>query len=199
MTTIEQVPKLEDGGTLGVFLGTQALRKGLNVRIYSHNLQVFDPSWFYLEQAQIADKLEAQAKIQKDPKNAAASMAYRDFILKGGSILWQPLTPEFLYDCLNKSGPIIIGLSATYLYWSKREFGPNCEYDDIKGLPQGHFIVLSGIDLDPGKASVSDPHRNNPLAQSSSYEVDISQLINATLVGAITYDANLIHIHRAST
>lgn len=33
--------------------------------------------------------------------------------------------------------PIIVGLSATYLYKSAREFGANLDYDDLRGEPTG--------------------------------------------------------------
>jgi hypothetical protein len=33
-------------------------------------------------------------------------------------------------------------LSATYLYQTKREF--DNEYDDIRGNPVGHFVVICG-------------------------------------------------------
>lgn len=44
---IAETPSLEEGGTLAVMLGCHALRRGYDVTIYTYNLKVFDPSWFY--------------------------------------------------------------------------------------------------------------------------------------------------------
>ncbi|MFH1021272.1 MAG: C39 family peptidase, partial [Pseudomonadota bacterium] len=43
---IDEVKSLETGGTLDVFLACHALRRGYKARIYTYNLQVFDPTWF---------------------------------------------------------------------------------------------------------------------------------------------------------
>ena len=42
---ISEVRNLEDGGTLAVFLGIDALKRGFHTRIITYNLMVFDPSW----------------------------------------------------------------------------------------------------------------------------------------------------------
>jgi hypothetical protein len=42
---IDEVHFLEDGGTLAVFLGIHALKRGFHARIHSYNLRVFDPTW----------------------------------------------------------------------------------------------------------------------------------------------------------
>lgn len=190
---IEQVPQLADGGTLGANLGLDGLNKGLDVSICSHNLKVFDPTWFHLESHEMASKLDAQIQSPgKSQKTKKASEAYRQFLLNGGKIYWEMLTPSFLYNSLKKNGPMIVGLSATYLYWSKREFGENCIYDDINGEPQGHFVILRGINEDLGTVYLSDPHKNNPLGDGHDYSVETSRFINATLIGSITYDANFI-------
>lgn len=44
---IAETPSLEEGGTLAVMLGCHALRRGYEATIYTYNLKVFDPTWFY--------------------------------------------------------------------------------------------------------------------------------------------------------
>ena len=46
---IEEAPAFEGGGTLAVMLGCHALRRGYDARIFTFNLQVFDPTWFNSE------------------------------------------------------------------------------------------------------------------------------------------------------
>lgn len=44
---IADIPSLDEGGTLAVLLGCHALRRGYQATIYTYNLKVFDPTWFY--------------------------------------------------------------------------------------------------------------------------------------------------------
>ena len=193
---IAQIPALEEGGTLGVHLGTYALKHGFQVSIYSHNLQVFDPSWFKLDDAGKAERLETQANGEKSIKTREASKAYSNFIQLGGKVEFRHLTPEFLYQALLNHGPVICGLSATYLYQSKREIGETCKADDLHGEPQGHFVVLTGISNDLKTVHISDPLGQNPFGGLHKYTTDTFKFINAILIGVITYDANLIAVYR---
>ena len=65
---IGEVPMLRGGGTLGSLLGTNALKRGYKVWIYTFNLNVFDPTWFGLSSADLLKKLRRQAKVKKSPK-----------------------------------------------------------------------------------------------------------------------------------
>ncbi|MBF0275453.1 MAG: peptidase-C39 like family protein, partial [Nitrospinae bacterium] len=90
----------------------------------------------------------------------------------------------------------LTGLSSTYLYGSVREYsvGVKSTFDDIKGYPTGHFVLVSGYDPEEGKALVADPYRNNPMAEGNYYRVKIRRLFNAIMLGIITHDANLLII-----
>ena len=86
------------------------------------------------------------------------------------------------------------GLSATYLYRCAREFGPNCDLDDIRGVPAGHFVVLCGYDEKNRTVLVADPFLAHPFGPDHYYEVDAERVIRAILLGVLTYDANLLII-----
>jgi len=193
-TLITDVQRLEEGGTLGVFLAGHALRRGYDASIYTYNLQVFDPSWFGSEPVDLADRLRRQLVAKDEPKLRVASQAYIDFLGGGGRILYQDLTSGLLRRYLKRGIPIIAGLSATYLYHSPREFGPENEYDDVRGTPSGHFVVLCGYDAQTRRVSVADPWVPNP-GGGHYYDVDIYRLVCAILLGVLTYDANLLVIH----
>lgn len=195
---IEDIHYTEGGGTLGVHLGIDALQKGFEVEIFTHNLNVFDPSWFKLSQNDLIDKLLAQSAaksgVKSDAKTVEASQFYAEFLKSGGKIKFSELNPMFLYKVLEENGPVICGLSATYLYMSKREIDETCEYDDINGYPQGHFVVISGMLKDLSKIEVTDPLEQNPLSAGQKYLVDTRHFINSILIGVITYDANILTI-----
>jgi hypothetical protein len=193
---IDQIDYDEDGGTLGVNLGIDALKRNFSVDIYTHNLKVFDPTWFNLAQKDLELKLRKQQQASKDKKTVTASGYYADFIKNNGQILFRNLNIDFLYQLLKNNGPIICGLSSTYLYQCERETNDNLIYDDINGMPQGHFVVICGITGDKSHVFIADPFDNNPTFGGQKYWVDIQHFINSVLIGVITYDANFIVIKK---
>lgn len=191
---IEEVPSLPGGGTLAVLLACHALRNGFRARIYSYNLNVFDPTWFELPVNEVARKLKAQRRFKKGARMRVATDAYLEFLELGGELRLADLTPALIRKYLNRSLPILTGLSATYLYRCAREFGPKLDYDDVRGNPLGHFVVLSGYHRDERLVQISDPLLPNPVSTQHQYEVKINRVICAILLGIVTYDANLLII-----
>lgn len=193
---ISEVRALPKGGTLAVNLGNHALRRGFKARLYSFHLKIFDPSWRGLSNAELAARLEAQLAFKTGKKFEAASRAYVRFLELGGEIALEDLTPELLDIPFAAGLPILTGLSATHLYNSCREYtnrNNRAVYDDLRGEPTGHFVVLCGRARD--MVRVADPFIGNPLADDSHYyDVGVDRLIRAILLGVLTYDANLLVI-----
>jgi hypothetical protein len=188
---VRDVEQLEEGGTLGVFLGCHALRRGYRVSLYSYNLTVFDPTWHTLGRDDLIDRLERQMAVKHQRKLKLSSKAYIDFMRLGGEIRFAELSPKLIRRHMRGSVPIIAGLSSTYLYQSAREYGPRSDYDDVRGVPAGHFVVLCGYDMDSRDVLVADPYQANP-RRERYYEVGINRLICSILLGVLTYDANLL-------
>lgn len=192
----QNIKELDTGGTLAVVLGLDALKKGYKVTIYSYNLVVFDPTWFKLSSAEIIQKLKKQIKAKSDPKLVYTSTKYIEFLERGGIIKFVDLTPSIIKRYLNKKTPIITALSATYLYRSPREIPETTDYDDVRGEPSGHFVVITGYDKPAKKVRVADPMLPNPFTKTTRYSVGITHLINAILLGVLTYDAKLLIIEK---
>jgi hypothetical protein len=200
---IDEVHFLEDGGTLAVFLGIHALKRGFHARIHSYNLRVFDPTWEGLPPGQMRKKLLAQTKHKEGKKLHAACLAYSKFLKEGGEIRLDDPSPALLQAYFDRDLPVLTGLSATYLYKSKREYEGSAGdsiYDDLRGKPMGHFVVLCG--MDPASSAreravlVADPYQDNPFSDDLYYHVPIGRLINAIMLGIVTYDANLLIISK---
>jgi hypothetical protein len=190
---IRGVNYLEDGGTLAVFLGLDALSKGFSARMYTSNLTMFDPSWRDLPKEELLRKLDSQLKYKKGRKFALAAAAYKQFLLKGGEIKQEMLDEELLRHYLSKNIPILAGLSATYLYQTKREFADEqgrSIFDDLKGEPMGHFVVLTR--LEGAYIWVADPYQENPISSTNYYKIETKRVINAIHLGILTYDANIL-------
>jgi len=188
------VRRNDDGGTLGVYLAQAALQAGYRVTIYSYNLRVFDPTWSELAADRLEAKLRARAAAKIEPKLQETILAYADFLGAGGSIKFADLDGELLVGTLRIGHPIICGLSATYLYRTAREDPITNAFDDVGGEPSGHFLVICGFEGGGARFTVSDPFKGLPMTADGTYDVDRRRLLNAILLGDVTYDGVLLVI-----
>ncbi len=192
---IQEVKQLKFGGTLAVMLGNHALKRGYKARIYTYNLNVFDPTWFKHSSKKMIQFLREQMEFKrKRRKLKIASQAYIKFLQSGGEVRNLELDETLIKNYLKKSIPILTGLSATYLYGSAREIPEFDIYDSIKGEPAGHFVVITGFDEEKNCVHITDPNEPNPLGQGKVYSVSFARLINSIMLGIVTYDANLLII-----
>ncbi len=193
-TVIEEVETLPAGGTLGALLGCHALARGFAARLYTFDLTMFDITWFAGGPATLAEKLSAQLAYKNDDPVRAATAAYLHFLELGGEIRFEDLTAGLIRSILKRDRPILAGLSATYLYRTARERDEKGSmiFDDLRGEPSGHFVVLSGYDQERRTTHIADPLLPNPISSSQYYEVTLNHLVCAVMLGIITRDANLL-------
>jgi hypothetical protein len=189
---IDEVPALQGGGTLGVTLAIHALKRGYRARIYTYNLHVHDPTWFHAG-VDLCARLRQQAELREDPKLRWASGQYAAFLELGGELRYEDLGRALVRKHLRRGEPILTGLSSTYLYRTMRVHGPADRDDDLRGEPQGHFVLLTGYDQEARTVAVADPYYRNP-HQRLFYDIHIDRVIGAVLLGIVTYDANLVII-----
>lgn len=187
-------------GTLAVMLGAHALSQGYSASLYTFNLQMFDPTWFdelgETDSTMLSAKLAAQAaaKSYEDLRFPVATESYQEFLRLGGTIHFCDLTSELISGFISSGRPVLTGLSATYLYKCAREYGPNDDYDDVRGEPTGHFVVLHGYDDANRMVRVADPLADNPGFEVQGYDIPLARLVPAIMLGVLTYDANLLVI-----
>lgn len=184
--------ELDDGGVLGVQLACHALQRGYDVEIFTYNLQMFDPTWFRGARPDLRAKLQMQAAVKKKRKLHFATDAYLRYLDLGGRVEMHDLTTKFLATLIAGGEPVLTGLSSTWLYGGPREVGRDPQDDDVRGVPQGHFVVLCGWEKKARRVLVADPLRPNPFSSEPVYSVDVDRLIASILLGIVTYDANLI-------
>jgi len=198
---IPEITRLPSGGTLAEVLACHALERGFDATIYTYHLQMFDPSWFASD-GEVHDpdnvifRLREQIKLKRKPdaRLKAATRAFVKFLEMGGQLKLEDLTPRLISRYLSEGVPIITGLSSTFLYRESRELSPANIPDDVRGEPQGHFVMLVGYDSERREVLVADPLDENPPFYTNKYRLDIDRLVNAILLGAFTHDANLLII-----
>ncbi len=192
---MDEVTMLEEGGTLAVWLACHALQRGYEATIYTYKMQLVDPTWLLPEGPDLRERLLAQMAHKKnDDKLQLASQGYLKFLELGGELRFEDLTSSLLRKYVKRGHPVITGLSSTYLYRTPREFGPKCDYDDVRGEPAGHFVVLCGYNKELRTIQIADPLLPNPVAKTQLYDVSIDRVLCAILLGVLTYDANLLII-----
>jgi hypothetical protein len=195
---IGEIDRNEDGGTLAVHLGIAALKRGFGARIFSYNLRIFDPTWAAIPKEALEGRLRRRLQHLHTPRSRRAGEAYLQFLERGGEIAFDELTPRLLKEILNRDHPVLAGLSATYLYRSARErHDPETHdliADDVAGDPTGHFVVISGYTQWGRRFSVRDPSAHVPDSADGRFVVDAQRLINAILLGDLTYDAVLLEL-----
>jgi hypothetical protein len=190
---IRDIHMLDKGGTLDVFLANHALQRGYDATILTYNLELFDPSWFPLSNEELRKRLAAQAKVKPWRRLQTATRGYLEFLRLDGKLQLRDLEPALLRKYVER-GPVITGLSATYLYRAVRDVPETNADDDVRGEPVGHFVVLTGYRRLRREILIADPHEQNPLTRSRYYAVGVQRLIGAILLGVLTYDANLLVI-----
>jgi len=196
---VKEITRADYGGTLIEILANHALKRGYDATVYTFHVQMFDPTWF-AEDGELHDPagtielLQQQVEAKKNtPRLATATKACQEFLKLGGHIRMEDLTPQLIYRIIAQGVPIITGLSSTYLYRESRIVSVSQE-DDVRGHPQGHFVMLIGYDSSKHEVTVADPLDENPPFHTSRYRLPMSRLINAVLLGILTHDANLLVI-----
>lgn len=195
---ISEIEFLEGGGTLGVFLGIDALKRGFKATIHSYNLKIFDPTWCKLKMPELREKLLKLRGAKHAPKLRKAIEAYVRFIDLGGTVVLTDLRASMFQKYFKKDVPVLCGLSATYLYQCMREFTNEKDesvFDDIHGDPCGHFVVAYGLD-EKNQFLVADPDCTNPLHKNPYYKVDKFRFLHSILLGVMTYDGNVLVIEK---
>ncbi len=200
-TIMEDIAGLKRGGTLAVTLGTHALKRGFNAKIYTFNLNVFDPTWFKPTQLASADlqaKLKTQSELKTSQKLRFACMHYMEFLSLGGKLAMEHLCHQLITKYLKQGIPILTGLSSTYLYMAPREYviedTTTQVADDVKGYPEGHFVLIYGYDHATQLVTIMDPYAKNPYSQDLKYTITLDHLQTSIMLGVLTYDANMMII-----
>src|SRR5258708_4613499 len=65
---VAEVPMLDSGGTLDVLLANHALARGYSAKVFTYNVQMFDPTWFGEPPVDLAERLRLQLDHKDSPR-----------------------------------------------------------------------------------------------------------------------------------
>ena len=197
---IREIEHFPDGGTWAVHLGRDALARGFVARIYTCDLQLFDPSWFWPGAGDLADSLRRQLDAgSRAPREDEQLRAYLDFLERGGEVRMEEIGTDLVSRYVRGGMPVVAGLSSTWLYRSARERweGERSVADDLRGTPTGHFVVVHGVDPRRRTFDIADPFLQRPFPGRHDYSIPIRRFFNALMLGVVTNDAKLLAIRPA--
>lgn len=184
---IDETRSVTGGGTVCPFLGLNALQNGFAATIYPFNLVVFDPTWYGLPRGGLLEKIRLRRRTSRRKKLREVADAYVEYLEAGGELRFCDLSAGLIHELIADGLPILTGLCATYLYQTPRVLEDR--YDDVRGDPEGHFVVVCGSLPREGKLVVRDPARKIPFSEDGRYTIGADRLIQAILMGDSTYDA----------
>lgn len=167
-------------GSWGCDVLSYALKLGFEAEIITRDLNIFDPTWFKLDRNKLIKKLKSRIKYaKKNDKHGITG--YTRFLELGGRIRFGIITENMIKDYLKKKIPVIACICSTALWKCKRIYskkigeGYRSIPSDVKGKPEGHFLVISGYTKD--KFIVTDPHYKIPNSKTGIYTVPTKDLI----------------------
>lgn len=180
-TIVDEVNHKVVEGCFDGALGVHAICAGLSARIASVNLRVLDPSWFVGHGIREALVAAGNKTSELSLKNAA--LAYAAFVNAGGELALGGITFESIVNSISRSIPVIVGLSSTFLYRSRRSSITDGEETSV-----GHFVVVTGVDVKQRMVSIADPLSENPAGLGAYYDLPWDQLLSCICLGALTND-----------
>lgn len=166
-------------------LGMFAMKKGFKSTIISLDVRRFDATWFDLSHEELKKKLELRSKFLQSvsPEDCKEGYGttyldnvtryYPEYLEKGGEIKFLPISKELIKKYVYNKIPVLALLSSQLYFKKPRKY--KGEFDDIKGKPHGHWIVISGYD--EKNFIITDPA--DDLEKDGNVVIDQNYLISA--------------------
>ncbi|MBT3984899.1 hypothetical protein HOD38_03165 [archaeon] len=135
-------------------LGLFAMKRDFKSTVISLDVRRFDATWFDLSKEELKKKLELRSKFlhnlsPEDFKEGQGTQYldnvtkyYSEYFEKDGKVKFLPISKELIKKYIDKKIPVIALVSSQLYFKKARKY--NGKFDDIKGKPTGHWIVVSG-------------------------------------------------------
>lgn len=188
-TTITTAEILKD---LGVSTKTSTFPSQLaqHLRSFPYDVQLLtscsylvSPHWIGKSSLFIAEELQQWLVHHKRSPWRKGAQFLRDYLASGGMIKIINLTTHILDEYLEGGYLILACLEESWL-WGRRKIVGKAFFDDVKGSPRGHFVVL--FDGNDHEYAISDPFPTGLPGRSGNYFVSKDTVMISILLWGAT-------------
>ncbi len=160
-------------------LASHLLSNGLKTVFINTNPFVVSPSWKNIRNKELVQKLTKWLKKNKKGRWEKSAKYLLKYLKKGGEIKICDLSTKMIDEYMAEGYLLICCLEESWI-WGERKIKGTNKFDDIKGEPRGHFIIL--YDKEGEDYLVSDPYPTGLKNRNGLYKLDKNKLLAATLV-----------------
>jgi len=155
----------------GIFAG----KDGFTSLIIVNNIEIFDPTWFNLDEKKLTENLKLRRHYVNKYYKYLIDL-YLKYIRSGGKIKFDTIGVDLLKKYLSQNVPIIMELASTFLYKKAKSRKPGSFNEPFDGEIEGHGVVVAGFDKN--KFKIVDPNtKNNPYNRNGVYWVGSDELL----------------------
>ncbi len=178
-------------GVLDPHIAMAAMDLGFKVKTISFNYRVIHPSWENLPPDKLLQKLQIYLPQITNYKDSVSAAGYIQYLERGGTIEFHPLSRKLIVQYLRKGIPVIAALDMEYLYKG------TVDWSEFKPEHATHFVVICGYNAAKDEFKVADPWHSIPIPNTKGfYPVSADRLFTAILLGFQVNDADLIIIEK---
>lgn len=154
-------------------------RNGVKTNLLISSPSVVSPAWSEWNNDQLIDALKDWVTLNPEHEKHVLGLHTLFYLQEGGSIDIHSYAADDWKQMLDRKSLLIVGVDEVWL-WGHRFKEFESEIDDMKGKSDGHFVLVTGYT--DNRFSVLDPYPTGLKNRNGQYEVEQSQLINASLL-----------------
>lgn len=166
-------------------------KHGLKTKILISTSKVLSPAWKNLSKDKIIENLKAWILVHKRNPWSKDVKFLLQYLQGGGDSEQISYGAQTIKEMLERGSLVLLCVDEDWIWGHRFKKEPTKRViDDIAGKVEGHFVVVTGYKdhvfhvLDPFPTNIDNRH--------GEYDIDMSQLINASL----TWDAEVIEIFK---
>ncbi len=164
-------------------LANHLRRQSYIVEVLTSCSYVVSPQWMGKPSSSIIDQLTKWCGYNKKSTWLKGATLLLEYMKDGGKVTVLNLTTKVLDDYLDQGYVILACLEESWL-WGKRKIADKNIFDDVKGNPRGHFVVL--YDKNDHDYRVSDPYPTGLPGREGTYTVSKDTVLTSILLWGAT-------------
>lgn len=161
------------------------LQHGLKTKVTISNSRAISPAWGNISREELIENLKLWITLHQKDDWREYGLQVLFYLQEKGEIALQSYTSQTLKEMLDRGSLLILGVDEDWIWGHRfKQEGKKRIIDDIKGNVEGHFVLITGYQ--DNKFHVLDPFPTNIEGRHGTYDIDVNQLTNASLIWAST-------------